>query len=366
MFSLRPTDNDLPKYIVKLILNQNPIDSIRSDLSLFLDANNTPFVDWLEVYLQEKRQRSSEMHRKPEVIAANEIEEDILDFEEQNDMAYQSEDNNDQERARLNSSSDDSVSNKRKLDQLDDDPEQSNETSHKVLLNNSKEPVKLNQKHGVINLRENKHLNDIGLMRRQAIEENKAKGHAGPVVQQSNADDEQPDEEFSDLREKLDRKYKAKEVRLELEAIEEGADEKKEKCKFWPFCKKEDECIYHHPTKHCDKFPSCELTADKCPDIHPMCKFDVNCNKMDCPFLHIAKRQLQIPAPAISHHHMSVECKYYPKCYNANCPFFHPKLCLYGALCKKPGCMFKHPEISSNVAKPHQCKFVAKNLISNR
>ena len=160
MLSFLSADNDLPKYIVKLIVNQNPIESIRSDLSLFLDANNTPFVDWLEVYLQEKKQHPV---RKPEVIAANEIEEDILDFEEQNidDVAYQSEDNNDQEQAHLNSSSDDSVSNKRKHDQLDG--EQSDDAGHKVLLNNTKEPVKVSQKHSVISLKENKHLNDIGL-----------------------------------------------------------------------------------------------------------------------------------------------------------------------------------------------------------
>lgn len=344
-------------------------------MSLFLDANNTPFVDWLAVYLQENQSNAAE--RKPEVISANEIEEDILDFEEQNidDMTYQSEEHNDQERARLNSSSEDSASNKRKLDQLDEDQEPSDEAAHnhKVLLNNSKEPVKLNQKHSVINLRENKHLNDIGLMRRQAMEESKSRNPVKapvvaplPLLDADSNDDERPDEEFVDLREKLNRnKAKEEPQDPEMEASDECADEKKEKCRFWPFCKKEDECIYHHPTKQCDKFPNCELTADKCLDIHPMCKFDVNCNKIDCPFLHIAKRQLPMPAPTISHH-MSVECKFYPKCYNNNCPFFHPKLCIYGAMCKKPGCMFKHPEVSSNVAKPHQCKFVAKNLISNR
>lgn len=295
------------------------------------------------------------------MISATELEEDILDFEEQNDMTYQSEEN---EQGDLNNSSEDSGTNKRKLDELeagDQDP------AHKVHLNNSKEPVKLNAK-GVINLKENKHLNDIGLMRRQAMEENKSKQPTtkAPVVAPPANDDERLDEEFVDLREKLNRNRAREEMPAEeqaMDASEESADQKKEKCRFWPFCKKEDECVFHHPTKQCDKFPNCELTADKCLDIHPMCKFDATCNKMDCPFLHIAKRQLPMSAPTMPHH---IECKFYPKCYNTNCPFFHPKFCIYGAMCKKPGCMFKHPETSSKVAKPHQCKFVAKNLIPNR
>lgn len=369
-------DNDLPTYIVKLILNQHPIDRIREDLSLFLDANNTPFVDWLDVYLKNKKQPTDNNKNKLEVISASEIEEDILDFEEENVDEAELNNSEDQQENELNSSSEDSTSNKRKLDQLDDEQE-NGEGANKVLISNNKETVKLNkksdvQKNNVINLKANKHLNDIGMMRRLAMEENKSKNQSQQQTTSKQPENNNNDkwqnkkqdaEFFTDLREKLNKNKEIREDNLdqEMDSTEEDHqedDEKKEKCKFWPFCKKESECIYHHPTKQCEQFPNCKLSADKCMFIHPLCKFDAHCTKLDCPFLHIAKKQLpQMPAVP---HHVNVECKFYPKCYNTNCQFIHPKLCIYGAMCKNLlVCPFKHPETATNIAKPHQCKFVA-------
>jgi len=364
-------DNDLPTYIVKLILNKHPIDSIRSDLSLFLDSETiyVPFMDWLEMYLSSGK-KTAEISTKREVISANELEDELLDFEEDND------DQNDLiKNERLDDLNDDDQlisstesTNKRKLE--DDDLPES-----KKMMNNDKESVKVNTAN-VIKLTDNAHLNDIGLMRRKAMQQNAkdttSTNSTKPVKQerQSTSNDEPNLDNFVDLREKLNSRKKNQQTKEPMDEEmdsnddelqnDDDDDEKKERCKFWPFCKKEAECIYAHPTKQCKQFPSCKLGADKCLEIHPLCKFDLLCTKNDCPFLHIAKKQ-QIstllpsimPQPQVMH----VECKFYPNCYNPNCPFIHPRLCNFGATCKNPTCTFKHPETNTNIAKPHQLKW---------
>ena len=393
-------DNDLPKYIVTLISHQRPIESIREELLLFLDSKNDSFVDWLNDYLNGKKSNNQQQSandqtnntsnkKQLEVISANEIEneDELLDFEEENidelnDLSERNEQDNEQNN-QLNSSND--SSNKRKLNDLEDDNSQNEDESNKRLLNNNNELVRLNKKESnVIKLTDNRQLNDIGQMRRKAMEEKNKLENQQPQQkqrqpqQQSNESNEsnESNPEFYDLREKLNKtKAKNKDNDDDLEETmeftddekldEDNDEEKKEKCKFWPLCKKENECIFYHPTKHCDNFLNCKFSAEKCLDIHPLCKFDANCTKVDCSFLHIAKKQLHLPT-LIQQQPMTVECKFYPKCYNLNCPFIHPKMCIYGVMCKnQTTCPFKHPEASQNIAKPYQCKFVAKNVLSS-
>lgn len=348
------TDNDLPKYIVKLITNQQyTIEVIKQDLSLFCDNN---FLDWLEIYVSDKRPDSSKKH--VETIAASELEEDVLDFEENVDENEELNEADD-----LNSSN--NSSNKRKLEEI----EQTDEQSSKRLQNNDKEPVKLTNKKDqtVISLTNNQHLNDIGLMRRKAMEE---RSKLTPDQASATSNNQESGEEFFDLREKLNRnKERKEEEQMESRKEEESEDKKegdedaKTRCRFWPLCKKESECIYHHPTEQCKKFPNC-TEGEKCLFIHPLCKFDAKCTKHDCPFLHITKKQQLLPA-ALSQQMMTIECKFYPNCLNIKCPFLHPKLCIYGAMCKNQACTFKHPDYLQNVAKPHQLKWTSKTLGNN-
>lgn len=350
-------------------------------------------MKWLEDYLSDNGQQqsanSNETKNKLEIISASEIEDEILDFEEEphdneeqqiNDQLDQqsSDDLKHEQNVQLNSSTE--STNKRKLDELDEDE------SSKRLLNNDKEAVKVSQGVNVIKLSDNSHLNDIGLMRRKALQEKSRQAKTRPEnskaektyfnqqTTSNQVDDEQTDDDYVDLRDKLNSRKKNQTPAGGTEPTSDSNDEqrtdddeKKERCKFWPFCKKEAECIYAHPTEQCKQFPSCKLGADKCLAIHPLCKFDLHCTKNDCPFLHIAKKQ-QLPLPTVQPHVMHVECKFYPNCYNPNCPFIHPKLCLYGSNCKNPVCTFKHLSAetphNNNVAKPHQLKWTKST--SNR
>ena len=62
-----------------------------------------------------------------------------------------------------------------------------------------------------------------------------------------------------------------------------------ERCRFWPKCRNEESCLYSHPSKPCGNFPNCWF-GDKCLFIHPQCKFEPNCNKAQCPYVHTLPR----------------------------------------------------------------------------
>lgn len=58
-----------------------------------------------------------------------------------------------------------------------------------------------------------------------------------------------------------------------------------DRCRFWPDCRNEDVCPFHHPAKPCTTFPNCWY-RDKCLFIHPLCKFGMSCSKFNCPYAH--------------------------------------------------------------------------------
>ena len=41
----------------------------------------------------------------------------------------------------------------------------------------------------------------------------------------------------------------------------------------------------------------------------------------------------------------TIQCKFYPRCVNVNCPYLHPLKvqCRYGVDCSRPDCPFEHP-----------------------
>jgi nuclear polyadenylated RNA-binding protein NAB2 len=99
------------------------------------------------------------------------------------------------------------------------------------------------------------------------------------------------------------------------------------------------------------------------------CRFDLTCQKEDCPFAHqspAAPMNIPIdmsltcdfgiacknqactarhPSPAKkSAHQAESECKFWPNCTKPNCPFKHPTqpMCQFGASCRNAECKFTH------------------------
>ncbi|XP_015919141.1 zinc finger CCCH domain-containing protein 14 [Parasteatoda tepidariorum] len=138
----------------------------------------------------------------------------------------------------------------------------------------------------------------------------------------------------------------------DYDEVPEQNDEKKmkiaERCKYWPACKNNVECAYHHPTVPCKSFPNCKF-GDKCLYIHPNCKFDARCSKRDCPYTHCSIRKYPIAPIAVIKplkiQKSKIVCKYYPRCTAKSCPFIHPKLCKFGTQCHAPKCPFGHFQI---------------------
>ncbi|KAI5699297.1 hypothetical protein M8J75_000755 [Diaphorina citri] len=106
-------------------------------------------------------------------------------------------------------------------------------------------------------------------------------------------------------------------------------------CKFYPNCSKTN-CPFFHRTV-CASFPSCRFGKD-CVYQHPPCKFGSTCSRADCAFDHtLAPKQPTAPKSS------DEICKFHPKCYKRDCPFFHPKVCMYLSNCKNNACVFYHP-----------------------
>nr|XP_053634388.1 zinc finger CCCH domain-containing protein 14-like [Cherax quadricarinatus] len=124
----------------------------------------------------------------------------------------------------------------------------------------------------------------------------------------------------------------------------------KERCKFWPLCKAGDSCPYHHPTVTCKSFPSCKF-GDKCLYVHPNCLFDGACTRIGCPYTHASSRNLVLASVSQKHKIVAqsrpskIKCKFFPKCTNMSCSFFHPKACFYGISCTQANCPYTHPTI---------------------
>ncbi|CAG9819601.1 unnamed protein product [Phaedon cochleariae] len=124
----------------------------------------------------------------------------------------------------------------------------------------------------------------------------------------------------------------------------------KERCKYWPSCRQSDKCEFVHPSRTCETFPSCKF-GDKCIYLHPSCKFGSSCTKRGCPYSHAGGSyslaggpaplgKLPVAKPSV--------CKFFPKCININCPFFHPRMCRFGKFCKNLGeCSFVHAGVVS-------------------
>ncbi|KAL9127839.1 MAG: hypothetical protein Q9217_003358 [Psora testacea] len=114
--------------------------------------------------------------------------------------------------------------------------------------------------------------------------------------------------------------------------------------------------------------------AEPSPD--PICKFNLKCTKKDCPYAHQSpaappgitidvndtcpfgaacknkKCVARHPSPFQKVAHASEQdCKFFPHCTNASCPFRHPTMpmCKYGADCNRAECKFTHVNI--------MCKF---------
>ena len=92
----------------------------------------------------------------------------------------------------------------------------------------------------------------------------------------------------------------------------------------------------------CRTFPKCPY-ADRCIYIHPNCKYDQTCSRLNCPYTHAGKKgSSQGPAPQAppkhhkpppthysstgTHKSISVPCRFGPKCTNVRCPYQHPKV----------------------------------------
>ncbi|KAK7068376.1 hypothetical protein SK128_002885 [Halocaridina rubra] len=123
-----------------------------------------------------------------------------------------------------------------------------------------------------------------------------------------------------------------------------------ERCKFWPACKSGESCTFHHPTVPCQTFPNCRF-GDKCRYIHPKCMYDAACTKPTCPYSHTTPKSAALIAAPVKHkvavpsRPAKIKCRFFPKCTNMSCPFFHPKACFYGTSCNQASCPFSHPEI---------------------
>ncbi|KAK2160590.1 hypothetical protein NP493_1638g00001 [Ridgeia piscesae] len=147
-----------------------------------------------------------------------------------------------------------------------------------------------------------------------------------------------------------------------------GKFQRRKRCTFWPKCKSGDRCKYHHPTVPCRDFRKCSFGADNCFFVHPTCKFNASCTRVNCPYTHTSPQRHQSTIPIIMQP-VSVPvyqprfvppsggrqkparkptCQFFPKCHNMDCPYEHPKMCRYGIGCRnKATCPFTHPPLPS-------------------
>lgn len=112
-----------------------------------------------------------------------------------------------------------------------------------------------------------------------------------------------------------------------------------ERCKYWPGCRQGDKCEFVHPAAACVLFPNCK-NGDNCLKIHPNCKFGSGCTKRECPYSHSVANFVPVIKSAVTQPPI---CKFFPKCANISCTYYHPKLCKFGKYCKnKKDCSYSH------------------------
>ncbi|XP_055695439.1 zinc finger CCCH domain-containing protein 14 [Lutzomyia longipalpis] len=151
------------------------------------------------------------------------------------------------------------------------------------------------------------------------------------------------------------RKYENLPSLLSSVAVPQSSTKPKDRCKYFPNCSKGDTCEFIHPSMPCKSFPNCKF-GDMCLYLHPKCKYDLTCSRLDCNFSHTP---IVTAAPPLASHVVPVNnykmitqnllpplCKFYPKCSNTLCTFYHPKLCRFGKACmNKVECNFYHYDI---------------------
>uniref|UniRef100_A0A336MDU3 Zinc finger CCCH domain-containing protein 14 n=1 Tax=Culicoides sonorensis TaxID=179676 RepID=A0A336MDU3_CULSO len=134
----------------------------------------------------------------------------------------------------------------------------------------------------------------------------------------------------------------------------------KERCKYFPNCRDGNTCEFHHPSEPCNAFPNCKF-GDKCAYLHPKCKFDQTCIRPDCNYMHTIPIVISVKTTApplassvlpsqnfkpITLTSLPAICKFFPKCSNTFCGFYHPRPCRFGKSCtNKIECNFYHQDL---------------------
>ncbi|VDM42459.1 unnamed protein product [Toxocara canis] len=96
-----------------------------------------------------------------------------------------------------------------------------------------------------------------------------------------------------------------------------------ERCKFWPNCRLEENCVYIHPSKPCRGAGTAVVTTTTA-------------------VANVTKPAVVTTAPLSS----TIPCKFGGRCANPNCTYKHPKLCRFGERCTNRGCYFWHPKLN--------------------
>ncbi|KAG8532644.1 uncharacterized protein KY384_002521 [Bacidia gigantensis] len=118
---------------------------------------------------------------------------------------------------------------------------------------------------------------------------------------------------------------------MEVEVSQIGESSPDTICKFNLKCTKKD-CSYAHQSPAAPP----NITVD----VHDICPFGAACKNKKCVGRH--------PSPFQKVAHASEQdCKFFPNCTNASCPFRHPTMpmCRNGADCNREGCKFTHVRI---------------------
>lgn len=132
------------------------------------------------------------------------------------------------------------------------------------------------------------------------------------------------------------------------------------RCAFFPNCTRSG-CLYFHPQEDCPNGELCSDVDSGCLFIHPsdkkpkMCRFDVTCNRSDCPYEHL-NRKITVEKPDSF---IPIPCKTIG-CSDLSCLFVHPNQqlpfskapCIFGARCNRFPCDRFHSSLYRSRALP--------------